>query len=333
MVHQQDIAGIVKTAALRQQPCFGQYLLSVLIACFADQNLMCLFVNPVVAGAFLFLRTNEQRRNLIHAYIEIGVILGLSGNDQRRTRFVDQDRIDLVDDGVGKFALHTLIGAINHVVAQIIKAEFVVGAVGNVTGERCLLVGMRHLRQIDAYGQPQETVQLAHPLGVALRQIVIDGNKMHALAGQCIEIGRQRGYQRFAFASTHFGNFSMVKHHAADQLHIEVTHAQRALPGLADDGKRLRQQSIKRFAVGKPVFELIRLRTQCFIGKRGKTSFQRIDLANDCHVLPDQPVITAAENLFEYAGNHRSFFGRRKIVILACRATQPYPAPYANIGM
>jgi hypothetical protein len=49
---------------------------------------------------------------------------------------------------------------------------------------------VRHLRQVDADREPEQFVDPAHPVGVALRQVIVDGDKMNALAGECIEIAR-----------------------------------------------------------------------------------------------------------------------------------------------
>jgi hypothetical protein len=42
-----------------------------------------------------------------------------------------------------------------------------------------------------------------------------------------------------------------VQGHAADQLHVEVAHAQGAAPRLAGHGKRLGQQAVEGLAVGQ----------------------------------------------------------------------------------
>jgi hypothetical protein len=60
--------------------------------------------------------------------------LARAGDDQRRARLVDQDRVDLVDDRVVEAALDALLGAEGHVVAQVVEAELVVGPVGDVGG-------------------------------------------------------------------------------------------------------------------------------------------------------------------------------------------------------
>ena len=71
---------------------------------------------------------------LVDRDVEIGLVFERAGNDQRRARFVDQDRVDLVDDGERMPALHHLLRAHLHVVAQVVEAELVVGRIGHVAG-------------------------------------------------------------------------------------------------------------------------------------------------------------------------------------------------------
>jgi hypothetical protein len=81
------------------------------------------------------------------------------------------------------------------------------------------------------------SVDLAHPFGVALGEVVVDGDDVDALAGERVEIDRQRRDQRLAFAGAHFGDRAVVQHHAADQLHVEMAHAEHALGGFANRGE------------------------------------------------------------------------------------------------
>ena len=55
----------------------------------------------------------------------------------------------------------------------------------------------------DADGEPKEFVDLPHPFGVALGEIVVDGDDMDAAAGERVEIDWQRGNQRLAFTGLH----------------------------------------------------------------------------------------------------------------------------------
>ena len=79
-------------------------------------------------------------------------------------------------------ALHHLLDRVRHVVAQVVEAELVVGAVGDVGGVGGAALVGGHLRQDDADLEAEEAVHAAHPLAVALGQVVVDGDDVHALA-------------------------------------------------------------------------------------------------------------------------------------------------------
>ena len=57
-----------------------------------------------------------------------------------------------------------------------------------------------------------------------------------------VQVARQRGDQRLAFAGLHFGDLAVVQHHAADQLHVEMAHVQDAPAGFADHREGLDQE-------------------------------------------------------------------------------------------
>ena len=113
------------------------------------------FAGAQIFFALLALQLGHQT---VHGHIALGVVLGLAADDQRRARFIDQDGIDLIDDGVMQFALHAIGRLVHHVVAQVVKTKLVVGAVGDVAGICRLLFFARHLRQIDAHRQSQKVI-------------------------------------------------------------------------------------------------------------------------------------------------------------------------------
>ena len=120
-----------------------------------------------------------------------------------------------------------------HVVAQIIEAELVVGSVGDVGAIRLLAFADRPDRAGYADRQSEKLVEPAHPFRVASGQVIVDGNDVDAFAFKRIQIGGQRGDQRFSFTGLHLGDLALVQHIAADQLHVEVPHVQDALAGFA----------------------------------------------------------------------------------------------------
>ena len=131
----------------------------------------------------------QQRRQGIHLAVHLSVIFCLTRDDERRTRLIDQNRVNLIDNSERKPTLHALGWRVHHVVAQVIEAEFIVGAVRDVSGVGCLLHIMRGLRQVNAGGQAEPAIQHAHPLGIALREVIIHRHHMHAVARQCVQVG------------------------------------------------------------------------------------------------------------------------------------------------
>ncbi|MNR60786.1 hypothetical protein D3C85_1823580 [compost metagenome] len=71
---------------------------------------------------------------------------------------------------------------------------------------------------------------------------------MNPFAQKRVQINRERRYQRFALTGFHLGDFAFMQHHAAQQLHIKVAHAQRPLGCLAHRCKSLRQDGKNVFA-------------------------------------------------------------------------------------
>ena len=109
----------------------------------------------------------------------------------------------------------------------------------------------------------------AHPLGVAAGQVVVDRDDVDALAGERVQVGRQRRDERLAFAGLHLGDAAAVQHHAADELHVEVPHVEHAAAGLADDARRLGQQVVERLALVGALAERRRLRSRrLVVGER-----------------------------------------------------------------
>ena len=93
--------------------------------------------------------------------------------------------------------------------------------------------------------QAEELVDAAHPLRVALGQVVVDGDHVNALAFERVQVAGQGGDQRLAFAGLHFGDLALVQHHAADQLHVEMAHVEHAAAGFADHGEGFDQEVVE----------------------------------------------------------------------------------------
>ena len=181
------------------------------------------------------------------------------------------------------------------IVTQIVEAELVVGAVGNVGSVGLALLRRRLAAPDHANAQAQELVDRTHPARVALGEILVDRDDMHALAGQRIQIGRQRRDQGLALTGSHLGDLALVQRHTAHHLHVEVPQAEGPPGGLADQCKGLGQQRLQARTVGKLLAQRVGAGTQRIVVLRLEVCFQRIDPGDQLAVALDQPLVAAAE--------------------------------------
>ena len=191
----------------------------------------------------------EPGDQAVDGLIEVGLVLRRPRDDEGRAGLVDEDRIDFIDDGVVEGALDHGFELELHVVAQVVETELVVGAVGHVgdVGGTALIVrkAMHDAADLDA----QEPVDLAHPLGIAARQIIVHGDDVNALALERVQVNRQRRGQRLSLARLHLGDAAFVQDDAADQLGVEMALAQGAFRGLAHGGESLDEKVVEFLAV------------------------------------------------------------------------------------
>ena len=257
------------------------------------RNRLLLLVDLVVRALF------QRRDRVRHFYIDIRRFLAGAGNDERRTRLVDEDRVDLVDDGVMERPLHHLALLDDHVVAQIIEAELVVRAERDIAAVRELALGEVHVVHDEADREAEEAVEASHPLRVALREVIVDRDHVHALALERVEVDGQRRDERLAFAGAHLGDAAVVQAHAANELHVEMAHAEHAARALAHDSERLRQDVIERLAVLQPLTELVRLARQLVVRQALHLRFERIDFFHDLLVGRDVLVVVVTQESFQ----------------------------------
>ena len=185
---------------------------------------------------------------------------GWAADDERRPRLVDEDGVNLVHDGEVVAVLHHLLRFHGHaVVAQVVEAELAVRAVGDVAGVlRAALRGVH--RVLDAaHGEAEVLVEVAHPCGVAAREVVVHRHELHVLAGERVEVEREGGDERLAFARLHLGDLALVEHDAAYELAVEGDHVPRervpahllggaheVAAGILHECERLGQEPVER---------------------------------------------------------------------------------------
>ncbi len=211
LVRQLEVALVVQVRD-------AEHLLDLRDALLGDRD----GVRLLVDGEVFVL--DQAREDLGELRVQLGGVVALTADDQRRARLVDQDRVDFVDDREIEVALHHLVERPGHVVAQVVETDLVVRHVGDVAVVRGLARGMIEVVLDHADGEPERGVDRRHPLGVALRQVVVDGDDVHAFAGQRVEVDRERCDERLSFTGAHLGDVAFVQRLAAHDLHVEVAH-------------------------------------------------------------------------------------------------------------
>ena len=206
--------------------------------------------------------------DVVAHFIDIRGLSALSGNDQRRTRLIDQDGVHLVDDAVMQRALNQLLLVDDHVITQVIKAQLVICDIGDiaVVGFPALIIGIRIQDHPDRQTQP--TVNRTHPLSITLSQIVIDRDDMYTFPVQRIQVGRKGGYKGLTFTGTHLGDTTLMQDHATDQLHTEGFHAKYTIICFTHYRKCLRKDIIQSLAFFQTFLEFDCFRFQFLIGER-----------------------------------------------------------------
>ena len=305
VVEQHDIGRLVERSVFAQQAGITQRALGVFVAGFGEVDLLGLFIGPEITSALLFLLRNELGDDGVDLGPELGVVVGRAADDERRAGLVDEDGVHLVDDCVVLAALDFLFERESHVVAQIVEAEFVVGAVGDVAGVGGVLFVLVLAGDDDAHGEAEEFVDATHPLGVALGEVVVHCNDVNTLAFERVQISGERGDQGLAFTCAHFSDLAGVQHRATDQLHIEVTHAERALAGFTADGEGIGSDVVELLAFSEPALEHLGLLLQLGVGEGGILRLQHADLID--HLLferGDKPLVTAPEDACQQSVDH-----------------------------
>ena len=269
MMHERNVGDIVEIA-LDEETAVAQHPLHLLDPDLGERHRAGLFV-------LLVILVGEQRDQLVHPDIVLGRVLGRAGNDQRRPRLVDQDRVDLVDDSVVERPVGHVLAAKLHVVAQIVEAQFVVGAVGDVAGIGLLVPLVAEAVDDASDAETQERVDLPHPFGVALGEVVVDGDHVHPLAGQRVEIDRQGGDQGLALAGLHFRDHAAVQHDAAHQLDVEVALAEGALGRFANGGEGVDHEVVELFPRRHSFPQPGRAGAQVLVAESFQRRLQRVD--------------------------------------------------------
>ncbi len=294
----------------------SEHLLGPGHAAFRQRDCLVLFVDDVVAGGIERLAlfgldispddgaSLQSRNDPVDLVVKLRRFLGGPGDDQWCPRLIDEDAVDFVDDREVVSALDVVRQLELHVVAQVVESELVVGAVGDVGGVGDLAVGVVEIVLDDSDSHAEEAVDPAHPFGVAARQVIVHRNDVDALALERVQVGRQRGDQRLAFAGLHFRDLAFVEDGAADELHVEVPHLEGAPPGLPDHRKGLHQEIVEGLALRDPRPELSGLFAKLVVRQGRDRLLERADLAHNWTQAFEIAFVLGADDFREEVLDH-----------------------------
>ena len=107
---------------------------------------------------------------------------------------------------------------------------------------------------LDDPGRQAEPVEDgAHPLGVALGQVVVHGDDVDATPREPVQGRSEWRDERLALAGLHLRDAALVEHDAAHELDVEMAHPEAPPTHLAGGGEDLRDPLVERLAEGLEV--------------------------------------------------------------------------------
>ncbi len=233
------------------------------------------------------------------------ILLDGTRDDQGRPGLVDEDAVDLVDDGVVVAPLDHVLEADLHVVPQVVEAELVVRPVRDVAGVGPTAFLVVHVVLDDADGQAEGLIDGAHPVAVPLGQVVVDRDDVDALARQGVEVRRERGDQRLPLAGRHLGDLALMQDDAAHELDVEVAHVEDPPGRLPDDGEGLDEEVVQRLAGGQTAPELVGLGPELGVREPLHVGLQGVDAVDDPPEPPDLPFVLGPEDFAEDSRDQR----------------------------
>ena len=252
----------VEAVLRRQEPSGLHGLLKLFVPFFEKLDLTILLVDGEVPGLLRFRLLPRPRRpgregshELIDLTIEGRGILRGPRNNQGGASLVDENGVDFIDDGEEAIPLDLILRREGHVVPEIVKAELVVCAVGDIGEIGGALLRALLPRAHYPHGQAECLVHRRHPRGIPLRQVIVNGHNVHASPREGIEVDGQGGDEGFPLPGAHLGNAPLVKGHAPHELHVEMAKAKGPTGCLSGGSKGLGEDGLQAFSRREPILE------------------------------------------------------------------------------
>ena len=177
----------------------------------------------VLSSLPLFLFAYKMNRQTVRQVISRLGVVRRPRNNQRRSRFVDQRRIDFVHDCKVTGTLHLIDRSHLHIVAQIIKSKFARCSIDHIAGVcGSLFARSLHMHWMNRTDCQTDGIEKwESPITISLNEIVIHGDDMDLLLFRSRQVTRHRTNDCFSFACFHFGDTPFAQNNSANDLHIE----------------------------------------------------------------------------------------------------------------
>ena len=201
-------------------------------------------------------------------------------------------------------ALSHLGELVLHIVAEIVEAELIVGAICDVSGIGAAAFVVVEAMHDDPGRDAEEMIDAAHPFGVAAGEIIVDGDDMHALAGEGVEIGGERRDKGLAFAGAHLGDRALMQNHPANELNIEMPLAEGAARRFPYRCESRHEQIVKALAGGEVLPERLGSPGEFGIGELQHFGLKRVDSRDSRPVSLEPAIVRRSENLFREGAQH-----------------------------
>ena len=124
-----------------------------------------------------------------------------------------------------------------------------------------------------------------------------------------MQAGRKGRDQGLSLAGAHLRDATLVQHDAAEQLDVEMPHAQCPARRLAHQREDLRQQGVHRLPLGEASPALVGAFAQLCVVRVLQCGFHLVDLQHRPPVTLEEPLVAAAEKsadeCVKHAGNRR----------------------------
>src|SRR5690606_12857017 len=137
MMQQRQVIGRVQTFAVFQNAIVDQQFFNVFMTFFGQLNAAAFFIHIVMTVATLllfvgFFAPDQVRYQPVDGLVHLGAVFGRTGDNQRGTGFINKNGVHFIDNGKVQATLSFVFQRERQAIAQIVKAEFVIGTVDDI---------------------------------------------------------------------------------------------------------------------------------------------------------------------------------------------------------